>query len=75
MVGIKLLKLAEEALEKSQDVEALHWDNSIIDTDATTETACKTLKHRYNFCQQILFPLQADPSIVQLKDFLMLTTT
>jgi len=52
-----VLKFAEEALEKSQDAEALRQDNSIVDADATTETAFTSLKLRYNFCQRIFkFP-------------------
>jgi hypothetical protein len=47
----KAFKFAEEALQKSQDAEALRQDNSIVDADATTETAFKTLKLRYNFRQ------------------------
>ena len=43
----KALRFAEEALEKSQDAEALRQDNSIVDTDATTEMAFKTPKLRY----------------------------
>jgi hypothetical protein len=51
------LKFAEEALEKSQDAEALRRDNLIIDADATTETAFKTLKLRYNFLSaNFIFP-------------------
>jgi hypothetical protein len=42
----KALKFAEDALEKSQDAEALRRDNLIVDADATTETAFKTLKLR-----------------------------
>lgn len=45
----KALKFAEDALEKSQDAEALRQDNLIVDADATTETAFKTLNLRYNF--------------------------
>lgn len=47
MVGIKHSKFAEE--EKSQDAEVLRQVNSIVSADATTETAFKTLKLRYNF--------------------------
>lgn len=51
------LKFAEEALEKSQDAEALRRDNLIVDADATTETAFKTLKLRYNFLSaNFIFP-------------------
>ena len=52
----KVLKFAEEALEKSQDAEALRQVNSIVNADATTETAFKTLKLRYNFVNKIFLP-------------------
>jgi hypothetical protein len=45
------ISLAEEALEKSQHAEAWRQDNSIIDADATAETASKSLKRKYVFCQ------------------------
>ena len=61
------LKFAEVALEKSQDAEVLRRGNSIVDADATTETAFRTLKLRYNFCRQILFSLQAKLSTVQIR--------
>ena len=60
------LKFAEVALEKSQDAEVLRRGNSIVDADATTETAFRTLKLRYN-CGQILFSLQAKLSTVQIR--------
>ena len=56
MVGIKHSKFAEEALEKSQDAEVLRQVNSIVSADATTETAFKTLKLRYNFVNKFYFP-------------------
>jgi hypothetical protein len=56
------LKFAEEALEKSRDAEVLRQDNLIVDADAATETAFKTLKLRYTFCQRILFSPQANLS-------------
>ena len=43
------IDLAEEALEKSQHAEALRQDNSIINADATAETALEALKQRYIF--------------------------
>ena len=52
----KVLKFAEEALEKSQDAEALRQVNSIVNADATTETAFKTLKLRYNFVNKFFLP-------------------
>lgn len=53
----KALKFAEEALEMSQNAEVLRRNNSIIDADATTETAFKTLKLRYNFfVSEFYFP-------------------
>jgi hypothetical protein len=45
------INLAEEALEKSLHAEAWRQNNSIIDADATAETAFKALKRRYVFCQ------------------------
>ena len=67
MVGIKHSKFAEEALEKSQDAEVLRQVNSIVSTDATTETAFKTLKLRYNFVNRFLFSLQVNLSTVQMR--------
>ena len=67
MVGIKHSKFAEEALEKSQDAEVLRQVNSIVSADATTETAFKTLKLRYNFVNKFLFSLQANLSTVQMR--------
>ena len=63
----KALKFAGEGLEKSQEAEALRRGNLIVDAEATTETAFKTLKLRYNFCQRILFSLQANLSTVQMR--------
>lgn len=40
----KTIKFAEEALEKSQDAEALRRDDLIVDADATAEVAFKALK-------------------------------
>ena len=51
----KALKFAEVALEKSQDAEVLRRGNSIVDADTTTETAFRTLKLRYKFCQEFFF--------------------
>ena len=62
----KALKFAEVALEKSQDAEVLRRGNSIVDADTTTETAFRTLKLRYKFCQEFFFPLQANLSTVQI---------
>jgi hypothetical protein len=45
------ISLAEEALEKSQHAEVWRQNDSIIDADATAETAFKALKRRYVFCQ------------------------
>ena len=69
MVGIKHSKFAEEALEKSQDAEVLRMRqvNSIVSADATTETAFKTLKLRYNFVNRFLFSLQVNLSTVQMR--------
>lgn len=47
----RAINLAEEALEKSQHAEALRQDNSIINADATAETALEALKQRYVFCR------------------------
>ena len=52
----KALKFAEEALEKSQDAKALRQVNWTVNADATTETAFKTLKLRYNFVNKFYFP-------------------
>ena len=49
------INLAEEALEKSQRGEALRQDNSIIDADASAETALKALKQRYVFYCKFIF--------------------
>ena len=62
----KATMFAEEALEKSQDAEALRKVNSIVDANATTKTAFKNLKLRYDSRQRILFSLQVNPSTVQM---------
>jgi hypothetical protein len=51
------LKLAEEALKKSEDAEALRQDNSIVEADATTEAAFKALKLRY-LVSRLYFPFK-----------------
>ncbi|KAN0137015.1 hypothetical protein V8E53_005012 [Lactarius tabidus] len=43
------INLAEEALEKSLHAEACRQNNSIIDADATAETALKALKRSTDF--------------------------
>lgn len=55
----RTINLAEEALQKSQHAEALRQDNSIIDADATAETALEALKQRHVFCRQVSFWLMS----------------
>jgi hypothetical protein len=59
------INLAEEALEKSLHAEACRQNNSVIDADATAETALKALQRRYVFVSFNFLPL-TDLSTAQI---------
>ena len=66
----KALKFAEEALEKSQDAKALRQVNWTVNADATTETAFKTLKLRYNFVNKFYWPINSTDAVPIAEDYI-----
>jgi hypothetical protein len=57
----KVTKIAEEALEKSQEAEKLRQYKLIVEADEVAEAALKALKLRYLL--QILFSLQLEVNL------------
>ena len=57
----KSLKIAVQALNKSQDTEVIRRDNLIVNANMTVEEAFKASGPRYNFYRNFLFAPQANP--------------